>query len=84
MSKSHQCASIRLFKPTKVHAKRSSFYMVATRVDSRSPQAVKAIEEWRETWKIATFGTDEEFKEVIRASEADVEDVLRGTVILVC
>lgn len=27
-------------------------------------------------WKIATFGSEKEFDEAIRASEADVEDVL--------
>ncbi|TKA74652.1 hypothetical protein B0A55_07964 [Friedmanniomyces simplex] len=76
LSKFKQCASIKLFKPTRAHAKRSSFYMVATQVESRCPQAAEAIVEWQRMWKIATFGTDQELDETIRASEADVEDVL--------
>ncbi|TKA68731.1 hypothetical protein B0A55_11273 [Friedmanniomyces simplex] len=76
LSKFYQCASVKLFKPTRAHAQRSSFYMVATQVESGCPQAVEAIAEWREMWKIATFGTEQEFDEAIRASEADVEDVL--------
>ncbi len=45
LSKFKQCASVNLFKPTRAHAKRSSFYMVATQVESRCPQAVEAIAE---------------------------------------
>ncbi|KAL4942697.1 hypothetical protein BDV06DRAFT_158423 [Aspergillus oleicola] len=48
-------ATVRLFKPIKSHATRSSFYMIATDVMSHSGEAKAAIERWRNTWKIATF-----------------------------
>lgn len=39
-----QFSLIRLFKPSRAHAKRSSFYMVATSVQVEHPEAVKAVE----------------------------------------
>ncbi|KID83188.1 FtsJ-like methyltransferase family protein [Metarhizium guizhouense ARSEF 977] len=45
-----------LFKPQKVHAKRSSFYMVARRVQSRSDQASEAVRLWKKEWFTTTFG----------------------------
>jgi 23S rRNA U2552 (ribose-2'-O)-methylase RlmE/FtsJ len=53
-------SSIKLFKPTRAHAKRSSFYMVATNVRNNSPHAREAIEAWKLTWRIMTFGCEEE------------------------
>lgn len=56
-------SSVQVFKPVKHHAKRSSFYMVATNVQSRHPEAVLAIQFWKEQWKLATFGSDEKYEE---------------------
>jgi 23S rRNA U2552 (ribose-2'-O)-methylase RlmE/FtsJ len=61
-------SSVKLFKPVKSHAKRSSFYMVASKIQSKHPKAVEAVEGWKRAWKVATFGSDED-----RAMEAHRE-----------
>ncbi|TDZ48413.1 hypothetical protein CTRI78_v008203 [Colletotrichum trifolii] len=48
-------ADVTTFKPTKSHSKRSSFYVVAKNVRSQSPEALKAVEEWKTVWKVGTF-----------------------------
>ncbi|KAM0248136.1 hypothetical protein ACHAQJ_009581 [Trichoderma viride] len=53
-------SSIKLFKPSRAHAKRSSFYMIATNIQNDSPHAREAIEDWKLMWRIMTFGSDEE------------------------
>ncbi|KAL7791458.1 hypothetical protein V8C37DRAFT_157518 [Trichoderma ceciliae] len=53
-------SSIKLFKPKRAHAKRSSFYMIAANIQSNSPHAREAIEAWKLMWRIMTFGSDEE------------------------
>jgi 23S rRNA U2552 (ribose-2'-O)-methylase RlmE/FtsJ len=70
-------SSVQLFKPAKHHAKRSSFYMIARDVQSQHPEALSAVAAWKTQWKAATFGTDEEFQEVLRAEYFDVEKVLQ-------
>jgi 23S rRNA U2552 (ribose-2'-O)-methylase RlmE/FtsJ len=62
----HKFSSVQLCKPTKGHADRSSFYMVATDIQTDHAEATKAVEEWKRTWKIATFGSEEEFSDHIR------------------
>ena len=52
-------ANIQLFKPYKKHAVRSTFYLVAKNVQSKTESAKAALEEWRESWFRATFGGDE-------------------------
>ncbi|KAL9949223.1 hypothetical protein ACHAQF_005722 [Verticillium nonalfalfae] len=69
-------ASIKLFKPTSGHGKRSSFYMVASRVQSQEPEALAAISKWKKTWNTATFAPDEKYWEEIRHGEEPVSDVL--------
>ena len=44
-----------LFKPTKKHALRSSFYLVAKGVNPHAPAAVEAVEKWKQLWAIITF-----------------------------
>ena len=72
-------SSISVYKPKQGHAKRSSFYMVAKNVDNQRPDAVRAIKDWKEGWKVATFGTDAEYWEwiQIRRDGPDVETVLK-------
>ncbi|KAL7917658.1 hypothetical protein ACQKWADRAFT_317182 [Trichoderma austrokoningii] len=53
-------STIQLFKPSKAHAKRSSFYMVARDIQNDLPQAREAIEAWKRTWKVLTFAADDE------------------------
>lgn len=46
---------VRLFKPERKHATRSSFYLVAKGVQPNHPAAQKAVEMWRRTWLAATL-----------------------------
>lgn len=46
---------IRLYKPKVAHAQRSSFYLIAKRVDPESDLAVAAVQQWKEAWWRATF-----------------------------
>ncbi|KAI2732237.1 hypothetical protein CBS147332_1376 [Penicillium roqueforti] len=68
---------VRLFKPKSGHAKRSSFYMVATNVDSQNPEAVEAVKRWKRIWRIATFGSDEEYGKVNLYEDTSVETLLK-------
>ncbi|KAL2824412.1 hypothetical protein BDW59DRAFT_180276 [Aspergillus cavernicola] len=70
-------ASVRLFKPTRAHAKRSSFYMLATNIRADCEEAANAIETWRRMWKIATFGTDEMYREARCDNGPDVAVLLK-------
>ncbi|KAK5703864.1 hypothetical protein LTR97_002877 [Elasticomyces elasticus] len=76
LSQFNRIAKIKLFKHTQMHAPKSSFYMVASGVDSQSEEAIELIEGWRKVWQIATFGTDEEFEAVTCATVADAERLL--------
>ncbi|OBT93322.1 hypothetical protein VE01_08413 [Pseudogymnoascus verrucosus] len=49
-------SSVQVFKPAKKHAKRSSFYLVASGVQPHSDAAKLAVEEWKQAWWNATFG----------------------------
>ncbi|OHF02958.1 hypothetical protein CORC01_01716 [Colletotrichum orchidophilum] len=71
-----QFSKIRIFKPTTGHNKRSSFYMVATRVQSQSPLATQALLRWKGIWKAATFGSEKEFHEALHKNAPDTEEVL--------
>lgn len=62
-----QFSSIRLFKPKQGHAKRSSFYLIASNIQSQHPEAIRAVEGWKESWKYATLRTDEEYHEFVKA-----------------
>lgn len=69
---------MRLYKPATGagHDKRSSFYMVAMGVRSRDPEALQAIESWKELWKAATFDVDGTLTMAVRDKEPPVEMVL--------
>ncbi|KAL1869649.1 hypothetical protein Daus18300_005504 [Diaporthe australafricana] len=56
-------ATVKLFKPKSGHAKRSSFYMIASEIRSRDKEAIEAVQGWKREWKIATLGTDGEWRE---------------------
>ncbi|KAF3765351.1 hypothetical protein M406DRAFT_338832 [Cryphonectria parasitica EP155] len=57
----HAFSTVRLFKPRRGHAKRSSFYMIATNIRAEDQAAVAAVEEWKATWKVATFASEDEY-----------------------
>ncbi|QVM09623.1 hypothetical protein D8B26_004278 [Coccidioides posadasii str. Silveira] len=69
-------SSVQVFKPQKFHAKRSSFYMVATNIQSQHDEAILAIRKWKTLWRLATFGTDEQYGNAVDESETGVETVL--------
>ncbi|KGO40942.1 hypothetical protein PEX1_085710 [Penicillium expansum] len=74
--KFHKISSVRLFKPKKCHAKRSSFYMLATNIQSQNPEAVEAVKRWKRIWQVATFGSDEEYNKVISDEDPSVETLV--------
>ncbi|KAG8167306.1 hypothetical protein KVR01_002995 [Diaporthe batatas] len=69
-------SEIRLFKPEKEHQHRSSFYMIATNIQSQSQAAKDAVNQWKAEWKTATFGTDDEYNRQCNANALDVNKVL--------
>ena len=71
-----QFSSVQLCKPTQGHAKRSSFYMVASAVQSRDLAALRAIESWKLTWTTITFGSDKEYLGLLRQRLSGVETFL--------
>lgn len=71
-------STVRFLKPKKGHAKRSSFYMVATDIQSQCPEAVQAIARWKEIWRVSTFDSDEEYHEVLWNGEPRAEEILKN------
>ncbi|KAE8155064.1 hypothetical protein BDV25DRAFT_135397 [Aspergillus avenaceus] len=69
-------SSVKLFKSRKSHAKRSSFYMVASDIRSRHPDALGAVEMWKGLWRVATFGSDEDYAAAFADRGLDVRVVL--------
>ncbi len=69
-------SNIRLFKAHKIHASRSSFYMVAKKVRPESPEAKEAVKKWKEDWWTVTFAGDEGTGVNLKAP--DDEDVHRN------
>lgn len=65
-------STMQIIKPTKGHAIKSSFYMVATNVQPEHPAALDVVVRWKSLWEVATFGTDEAF---LQASATDVDVV---------
>jgi hypothetical protein len=51
--------------------------MIATNIQNQHREAVLAVEGWKREWKVATFGTNEEYKKALRAACFDAEEVLR-------
>lgn len=71
-----QFSSIQLFKPSKAHAKRSSFYMVATNVQVEHSEAVKAVDSWKQLYKVATFGSEKEYKQLVHRDSSWAEGIV--------
>lgn len=72
----HQFSTVQLFKSTRQHDRRSVFWMIATNVQVEHPIAIEAVEEWKRKWKIATFGSDEEFIQHVRKDKSWAEAIL--------
>ncbi|KAI1798635.1 hypothetical protein F4811DRAFT_566284 [Daldinia bambusicola] len=74
--KFHKFSTVKLVKPKSGHAKRSSFYMVATGIQSCHPEAIRAVDIWKAAWKAATFGSDKEYERMVWDAELGVEQLL--------
>ncbi|KAF5599311.1 methyltransferase family [Fusarium pseudocircinatum] len=57
-----------LYKHHKHHKIRSSFYLVAKNIQPESALAKEMAAMWKQRYKIATFGTDEEYAEMHRVT----------------
>ncbi|KAL7914918.1 hypothetical protein GGI35DRAFT_435570 [Trichoderma velutinum] len=69
-------SEISLFKPQKAHAKRSSFYMVAKKVDTRNDQAIQAKEIWKKEWIESTLGTADDCANLPKRKADDARKLL--------
>jgi 23S rRNA U2552 (ribose-2'-O)-methylase RlmE/FtsJ len=69
-------STIRLFKPAPSHAKRSSFYMVASDIQTGHPEVATAIVRWKRMWEVATFGNDDDYEIQVRENSSRVQDIL--------
>lgn len=69
-------STLQLFKPTKKHAIRSSFYAVAKGIQPQDSKLLAAIETWKKGWSIATFGTEEEYTSTRHGHDIEVKQVL--------
>jgi 23S rRNA U2552 (ribose-2'-O)-methylase RlmE/FtsJ len=70
-------SSLQLFKPTKKHAIRSSFYVVAGQMQPESACFQAAVASWKNEWRIATFGSDAEYDQNKAQPDGTVSNVLR-------
>ncbi|PKY07467.1 FtsJ-like methyltransferase family protein [Aspergillus campestris IBT 28561] len=70
-------ASVRLYKPAKSHAKRSSFYMLATNIRADCEEAAMAISRWKKVWKMATLGTNDMYHKTLLEDAVDAEVLLK-------
>jgi len=69
-------SSITLFKPARCHAKRSSFYMVASNIQTEHPKVTMAIHNWKCMWTVATFSSDEDYGRQVRRDNFFAEEIL--------
>ncbi|KAL1586096.1 hypothetical protein WHR41_04765 [Cladosporium halotolerans] len=69
-------STVRLFKPKSGHATRSSFYMIATNIQSGDPKVALAVQYWKHIWNVATFGTVEDFEKIISMDKGAAEKLL--------
>jgi 23S rRNA U2552 (ribose-2'-O)-methylase RlmE/FtsJ len=71
-------SGVTLFKPRRARGIRSSFYLVAKNVRSEREVAKDLVEQWKEEWGAATFGSDEDYKTMVKKGDdlGDVEGVL--------
>jgi 23S rRNA U2552 (ribose-2'-O)-methylase RlmE/FtsJ len=69
-------SKIQLFKPARIHAQRSSFYVIAKDVQPKHPKAIEAIQKWQKDWWRATFAGKEHTGEDKEVDEQRVYSVL--------
>ncbi|KAK6203893.1 hypothetical protein LQW54_008700 [Pestalotiopsis sp. IQ-011] len=71
-------SKVAVFKPVSIHGARSSFYMIAKDIQIDSPEAIKAVEEWKQQWREATLDA-QPGKENVRPNDDDPERVKMAT-----
>lgn len=72
-------SNLKVFKPHKIHATRSSFYMIASNVQSKSAAAQAVVEQWMYQWRQMTLESEGGVDEMGPQSGsfgADLHDVL--------
>lgn len=69
-------SQIEQFKPTCGHNMRSSFYLVASDICTAQPEVASAVGRWKEEWRVATFGTDEEYQALMHRDDASAEKLV--------
>jgi hypothetical protein len=52
-------SKIQLFKLVRIHAQRSSFYVIAKDVQPEHPKAIEAIQKWKKDWWMVTLAGKE-------------------------
>ncbi|KAM0445656.1 hypothetical protein ACHAQK_001870 [Fusarium lateritium] len=66
-------STVQLFKHPKSHKMRSSFYMVAKNIQADSSFAKQMVATWKQRYRIATLGTDEEYAEMHQVASQTVQ-----------
>jgi hypothetical protein len=51
--------------------------MIATKIQKQHPEAVSAIARWKNVWRAATFGLDEDHERLFHDGELDAHELLR-------
>jgi hypothetical protein len=67
---------VKLFKSSRSHTKRSSFYMVATDIQTGHPEVAMAISQWKRMWEVSTFGSGDECESRIRENSSRAQDIM--------
>ncbi|PQE14553.1 hypothetical protein CJF32_00009791 [Rutstroemia sp. NJR-2017a WRK4] len=69
-------AKVSLFKHHVEHQHRSSFYMIVSGIQSQSDEALRLVKQWKREWYISTFGSDEEYIDLLQSTNLDIEVIL--------
>lgn len=69
-------SEIKLFKHRKHHGIRSAFYFIAKNIRADSTLAQDMVTGWKQFYKVATLGTDDEYYKAYRVNDEDVRIAL--------
>ncbi|KAL6230646.1 hypothetical protein BDW75DRAFT_248535 [Aspergillus navahoensis] len=72
-------STVRVYKHAWYHAKRSSFYILASDVRTDSREAREVVERWKRVWRAAMLdvdGNDEIFGQIVEEGAPKAEDIL--------
>jgi hypothetical protein len=69
-------SKVQLFKPEKIHGKRSSFYLIARDVQPNHVEAINSLQNWEKDWWMATFAGEECSGELQEDDEETVHSLL--------